>query len=130
MKILKISKQKVDGAAVVVMCGDHLLLLKRCSDAEWMPNKWNLPGGTIEKGESRMEAALRECEEESGISLDSAEHFGTYGRLDVFLAKIDSKEVSINFESSDYAWVKLEEVEDYETTDPTAEVVKDLISSV
>lgn len=45
---------------------NRLLLLKRNSNAEFMPSKWCLPGGHVESG-TLIENAQRELEEETGI---------------------------------------------------------------
>ncbi|MFB6214053.1 MAG: NUDIX hydrolase [Candidatus Nanohaloarchaea archaeon] len=44
--------------------------------------KWELPGGKIEQGEDRFEAASRELEEETGIELD-ADDFQDVVRVEV-----------------------------------------------
>jgi 8-oxo-dGTP diphosphatase len=46
--------------------GRVLLLLRGPTDP-WMPRRWNLPGGRIERGESPTEAAMRETYEEAGL---------------------------------------------------------------
>ena len=42
------------------------------------PGQWVFPVGTVEKGESVARAALRECAEESGYSVDLGEEVGTF----------------------------------------------------
>jgi len=81
------------------------------SGAPWMPNKWNLPGGGVEDNESLEQAAIRECQEETGISIggltkinenvDTNDNF----QITIFHTKIKNSNVNMNFESSDYAWV-------------------------
>ena len=46
----------------------RLLLQERDEHAPVDPEKWSLVGGGIEQGESDVEAALRELEEETGLS--------------------------------------------------------------
>jgi 8-oxo-dGTP pyrophosphatase MutT (NUDIX family) len=54
---------------------NQFLLLKRHPE-KTHGNHWNLPAGKLEKGESPIQAALREVKEESGISLPHDEvHF-------------------------------------------------------
>ena len=61
-------------AVALVDARGRLLLQERDERAPVDPEKWSLVGGGIEEGESDAEAALRELEEEtglSGVALDS-----------------------------------------------------------
>jgi 8-oxo-dGTP diphosphatase len=55
------------GIGVVVLKGDHVLLVRRGKP----PNmgSWTLPGGAQELGETTEEAARRELAEETGVSV-------------------------------------------------------------
>jgi 8-oxo-dGTP diphosphatase len=45
----------------------------------WMGHqRWSLPGGGIRRPESPRQAALREVEEETGITLQAVEHLGSF----------------------------------------------------
>lgn len=48
----------------------EILIVRRGETAPFMPLKWSMPGGTIEKGESPLEAACREIYEEVDIIVD------------------------------------------------------------
>lgn len=54
----------------------HLLYEIRAEDMGTQPGEVSFPGGRIENGESAREAAIRETEEELGISRDQIEMFG------------------------------------------------------
>lgn len=57
-------RPRASGAAVALWNGDSLLLVRtsyRC--------RWELPGGGVRTGESPLNAALRETQEEVGIAL-------------------------------------------------------------
>ena len=117
MKIFRISQDKEVTSAVVVVRDKSVLILKRGASAPWMPNMWNLPGGGVEDGESIESAAKRECQEEAGISVNLIRkittHYDEDFDLHIFEATTDSSEVSINFESSQYAWIDRDSVEKY-----------------
>lgn len=53
-------------ALVVVRCGRHLLLV-----FDRFRQQWELPGGGIDSGETPLQAAVRELQEESGLQLPS-----------------------------------------------------------
>ena len=55
------------GIGIVVLKDDHVLLIRRAKP----PNvgSWSLPGGAQELGETTEQAARRELEEETGVSV-------------------------------------------------------------
>jgi 8-oxo-dGTP pyrophosphatase MutT (NUDIX family) len=57
-------------AVMVVRADSRFLIVRRSSTAPWMPLRWSLPGGTIEEGESPLEAGIREVYEEVNLDLD------------------------------------------------------------
>ncbi|MAG31175.1 MAG: hypothetical protein CL908_09850 [Deltaproteobacteria bacterium] len=57
----------------------RVLFTKRAESLRGHPGQMSFPGGRLEKGESRVEAALRESEEEVGLSATRVE---VLGRLD------------------------------------------------
>ncbi|MFD8789403.1 NUDIX domain-containing protein [Streptomyces vinaceus] len=58
-------------ADVVLLAAGHILLIER----GWDPHAgcWALPGGHVDKGETSLEAAVRELEEEAGITIPAAD---------------------------------------------------------
>ncbi|WP_327180353.1 NUDIX hydrolase (plasmid) [Streptomyces sp. NBC_01335] len=58
-------------ADVVLLAAGHILLIER----GWDPFKgqWALAGGHVDTGETSLEAAVRELEEETGITVPAAE---------------------------------------------------------
>lgn len=45
----------------------EVLMLKRPLDHDKYPGHWCLPGGKTDEGETSLQAAVRECEEETGF---------------------------------------------------------------
>ncbi|MEU6175849.1 NUDIX hydrolase [Streptantibioticus parmotrematis] len=58
-------------ADTVLLADDHVLLIQRA----WEPftGCWALPGGHVDAGETSLDAAVRELEEETGIQVSSAD---------------------------------------------------------
>jgi len=52
---------------------------------------WIAPKGTVEKGESAEEAALREAEEEAGVRGSIVRHLGRFGPSEVYLLRVTSE---------------------------------------
>lgn len=61
--------EDLDGRMVNVSGGAAFLLCRRASRLSSHPAQWALPGGRIDPGETVVEAALRELDEEVGVRL-------------------------------------------------------------
>jgi 8-oxo-dGTP pyrophosphatase MutT (NUDIX family) len=62
-------------SVITVRDGDgglELLLVQRNPAARFMGGAWVFPGGAVHEGETEVETAVREAEEEAGIALDPA----------------------------------------------------------
>jgi len=130
-------------AAMVVVHDGKILILQRGWSAPWEPNKWNLPGGNIDDGESPEDAARRETFEETGIYINVNTPISSLGiavsedglwALETFIVEVDdisrlpidvrSKHARYNLlpvspelghpESDDYRWIALQDVTRYE----------------
>lgn len=96
----------------------QVLLLKR---TQTLAGEWCQVAGSIEEGETAWQAALRELDEETGLtpstfySADICEQFYEADRdaitmAPVFVAIIDrDQKVSLNHEHSEYRWVAFNE---------------------
>lgn len=96
-----------------------ILLLRRA--VEPGAGAWDLPAGYLDPGESFEQAARREAREESGIDVELIELAGVYHSppanavTAVFRTRPinPTAQVSLDFESSDHAWVAIEQVADW-----------------
>lgn len=84
---------------------------------------WDVPKGKIEDGETPRDAALRELQEETGLTAEIIEGFSghtAYGYRDsegnevdktveFFLGKAESGEVTLSHEHVDFAWLPNEQ---------------------
>lgn len=61
--------------------GPDLLLTERSHTMRSHPGQVSFPGGRVDPGESALDAALREAEEEVGVRRDSVEIFGALPQL-------------------------------------------------
>jgi 8-oxo-dGTP pyrophosphatase MutT (NUDIX family) len=104
--------------AVVVNEDNKILLLKRADVKEiWMPSKWGLVGGGIEKGESAEKACSREIKEETELEINEFVKSFTIQRhpdsIETILAcryEGDPTEITLNFEHTNYGWFGVEEM--------------------
>lgn len=108
--------QEINSYLVPINNG-KVLVLKRSNGC------WEFPGGKIEFGEMPEIAAIRECEEETGLrprelvllTVTSAvyEKDGDmkHSIYVVFAGKVDSQEVRISGEHIEGRWVNIDELE-------------------
>jgi 8-oxo-dGTP diphosphatase len=57
-------------ALALIWRGGEVLIARRASDAEHLPDVWEFPGGKIEAGETPEQAAIREAREETGLEIE------------------------------------------------------------
>jgi 8-oxo-dGTP diphosphatase len=118
----------VYGLAVRVLLTDQdgkILILKRSTDSKTNPDKWELPGGKVDQGESFDHALIREVYEETNLRI-SLEHVvgASEQNLHIIRAvhiimsgKIVEGELNLSSEHEGYAWVLIETLPDYELAD-------------
>jgi 8-oxo-dGTP pyrophosphatase MutT (NUDIX family) len=63
-------RRRLDGRMIGVAGGAAFLLCRRASRLTRHAGQWALPGGRIDDGETPLDAALRELDEELGLRLD------------------------------------------------------------
>jgi ADP-ribose pyrophosphatase YjhB (NUDIX family) len=109
-------------AAVALLDSDGNILLLRRKDND----KWTMPGGTLDYGESLTDCAIREVREETGLQIRITGLIGTYtdpriliaysdGEVRqeftmVYAAEIESGDLKIDEESKQAAWTPLSSV--------------------
>lgn len=98
----------------------RMLILKRKPDDERNPGKWDCVGGHFLAEESAEECILREAREETGLDVRIKSHGLVFEYLDKygravgipFLLQAGSSVVALS-EHTDYKWVGLHELKDY-----------------
>ena len=104
-------------ASMVVVFNENkeVLILKRSPGPHWMPEKWGLPGGHIEKGEAPSSAARREVMEETNLILRNIKHYKDKRDVAIYYSTEFSGNVEIDFEHTDWAWASYDELDNYDS---------------
>src|SRR6516165_7003872 len=126
-------------AAVALFDSRGSILLLRRKDND----KWTMPGGTLDFGESLTSCAIREVREETGLQILITGLIGTYSdphiliaysdgevRQEftfVYAAEIESGELKIDDESKEAAWVPLSSAAHLPLAESQRRRLKDII---
>lgn len=120
---------------------DKVLLLRRSNRVRTMRGKWSGVSGIIEGNEKPLNRAKTEIFEEAGIAkskirlirsadgirIKSPQYRNHEWVVSAFLFEADGPPVRLNWENSDYRWVKIAEMGKYETVPDLYRVMSCLI---
>ncbi|MES1156815.1 MAG: NUDIX hydrolase [Alphaproteobacteria bacterium] len=97
------SQAPIAAAGIVVFRGKDVLLVRRGKPP--LQDRWSLPGGRIEWGETARDAALRELKEETGVE---AELVGLVDVVDAVMNRSEGGEPWAHYVLIDFAarWTK------------------------
>lgn len=121
-------------ATAIICKGEKYLITKRSMDEKNYPGYWTVPGGTIDPEDHTtpnedglmydvIEHALkREIKEETGLEYENLRYVVSivYKRHDGYAMCLSyavdyvSGEVILDDEATDYAWVRYDELDNYE----------------
>jgi ADP-ribose pyrophosphatase YjhB (NUDIX family) len=94
-------------AKIFIMRGDSVLLL-----LSKKLNKWHLPGGHLEVGESFSEGLRREVREETGQDLKFFHFIQQKPNGKLYIGQLKSNDIKISeSEHEDYKWVKIDDLQ-------------------
>ncbi len=105
----------------IVNSKNEFLIQKRSDNIKRHPGKWAFTGGAVDAGESSLEGAMREVNEELGIEVlpENMEYLISFKRekgfVDVWLLKSDINEDDLKLQKEEVdmvKWVSLDELED------------------
>ena len=120
---------------------DKILILKRSERVKSMKGLWAGISGIIEKNELPLERAKIEIFEELGISdneiklikesqemrIMSPQYENHEWEVYPFLFSVENPKIKLNWENSDYKWIKADEITDYDTVPSLEKVLFNLL---
>ncbi len=127
-----------------VLKDGKFLLIKRSAQDDVQPNKWELPGGKLDNGQSVSDALEREVLEETGlvvVPLDKVVY--SYSKIItepkkyagmpyvLLVGKVQwlAGEIRLSEEHTEFAWVTKDEALNYDLTEETRSAITVLGSS-
>ena len=126
----------------IIKYQEKILLLKRSNKVKTMKNVWSGVSGIIENDdESPLSRAKIEIFEETGINekeikllksieqikIESAQYKNHEWNIFPFLFKAKNPEIKLNWENSDFSWVKPSEIKNYETVPELEKILFSLL---
>lgn len=113
---------RVMAKALVFNGAGKFLIVRRHPASRNRPSQWDLPGGKVEEGEAHHDAAAREIQEETGITLDPAQLQLVYAYTSMseqrnairllYMARTTADTVTLSHEHDTYQWVTPDEAVD------------------
>ena len=120
---------------------EKLLILKRSNKVKTMKGLWAGVSGIIENDEEPLKRAKIEIFEEAGITeekiklikaveemkVNSPQYENHEWEIFPFLFESNSPTIKLNWENSDFKWINIEELENYETVPSLQKVLFNLL---
>ena len=118
-----------------------LLILRRSNKVKTMKGLWAGISGIIEKNETPLTRAKIEIYEETGISEDKIRLVKNAEKLRVnspqyenheweifpFLFEAKNPDIKLNWENSEYTWINVDELKNYNTVPSLEKVLQNLL---
>lgn len=120
-------------AGAIIIKDNKFLLLKR--NTAVFKNYWNLPGGSVDKGETLKKAVKREVKEETNLSfkpmffrsyIEDFKMFKWKAEVSFFYGNFKGK-VKINKESSKFGWYTLKQINKMKLSFEHKKVINDFV---
>jgi 8-oxo-dGTP diphosphatase len=135
-------ERPIVGVGAVIVDGDRVVLVQRAHEP--LKGEWSLPGGTVEVGETLVDAVAREVREETGLNvrvgslvevLDRV-HRGADGRVEYHFVLLDYKCTVLSgtlghgSDASAACWARREDLVRYGLSETAIRVVTKGLDSV
>ncbi len=118
-----------------------LLILRRSNQVKTMKGLWAGISGIIEKNEPPLTRAKIEIYEETGISEDKIRLIKKAAKLRIhspqyenheweifpFLFEAKNPDIKLNWENSEYRWITIDELKNYNTVPSLEKVLQNLL---
>jgi len=134
--------QRVVLGAIIIR-NNKVLILQRHKNEDVYPNMWELPSGKREPLESVEVALIREAKEETGLDIDVLMPFSVFDyqietpekikdsvQINFLVKPIGDDKVKLSSEHQNFAWVNKNELDQYELSKATKQVIQKAIEKI
>jgi predicted aconitase with swiveling domain/ADP-ribose pyrophosphatase YjhB (NUDIX family) len=119
----------------VVQDGDRMLLLKRSEKVGTFKGYWAAVSGFVEENETPSETACKELREETGLDMCYTKEGrtvvvrdgNTVWHVHPYLFQATKPRVEIDWEHTEFSWVRPQDLKDFQTVPGLVEMVRDLL---
>src|SRR3989338_8118247 len=128
--------QKIVLAGVIIEDG-KVLILQRSQNENVYPGMWELPSGKREPPEPSEDSLVREIKEETGLNVKPVMPFSVFDyqvekpeeirdstQINFLVTTTNNNNVILSQEHQAFAWITMEDIEKYDITDATNNVIK------
>jgi 8-oxo-dGTP pyrophosphatase MutT (NUDIX family) len=123
--------------ALIINEANEILILKRGSTAPWMPNKWSLCGGIIDKNETKKYAIIREIKEELNLEVDIKDilpYNELYDKeenyyLTCYKIKTSNIDITLDAQNDEFEWVNYKNFINFDYVPHTKEFIQNYFKS-
>jgi len=125
------TKTRTDCVGIVCLKGESVLLIQRGTAPR--KGEWSIPGGRIELGETEAQAAIRELDEETGVTANiltkitalNADFEGYHYRLHDYLAQWVSGTPQAGDDAAQAKFIPLDEIDALDMWPETVRVIRE-----
>lgn len=128
-------KQQKIGVSGFIFNENKLLIVRRPSTENFLPNYYEMPGGHVEFGESPEGALIREIQEEVNLEIEPLYPFNTFSyisnkgnkhTIDIqYIVRVISEisELKLNKEHDDFIWITQDEIKNFKFSEETKDAI-------
>ena len=114
------------GVHALIRKDGAILMLKRSANKEYMPSRWDIPGGSMEPGEDTRDTLVREIKEETGLNAKIGDLLYVYtNKVElpqrqtiqiIYEATVEDGEIQLALgEHDEYKWTTEDEINTLDT---------------
>ena len=131
----KIVQKVVVGGAL--LNDNKILIVQRASDEDIFPGMWELPSGKKEPMEDVNKALVREFKEETGLDVEVGDPIGVINyswekedeirdatQINFVVTLVGGPDVKLSSEHQNFAWITKDEINNYEISKETKEIIR------